>query len=69
VIQGHILAPDHRRLDWSRVDAQGNYSVALPGVGKYLMMANAAVADSVSWYWAFWVAGVLSSYIVDTGSR
>jgi MFS family permease len=57
VVQGRVLAPDHRPLtpavvtilqtggepvDWSRVDAEGNYSVALPGAGKYLMVANAA---------------------------
>jgi MFS family permease len=57
VIQGRVLAPDHRPLtpavvtvlqtggepvDWSRVDTEGNYSVALPGAGKYLMVANAA---------------------------
>jgi MFS family permease len=56
VIQGRVLAPDHRPLtpavvtvlrtdgdpvDWSRVDTGGNYSVALPGPGKYLMVANA----------------------------
>jgi hypothetical protein len=29
-------------VDWSRVDTDGNYSVALPGAGKYLMVANAA---------------------------
>lgn len=57
VVQGRVLAPDHRPLtpavvtvlqtdgdpvDWSRVDTEGNYSVALPGAGKYLMVANAA---------------------------
>ena len=57
VVQGCVLAPDHRPLtpavvtvlqtdgdpvDWSRVDTEGNYSVALPGTGKYLMVANAA---------------------------
>ncbi|MET3720048.1 MULTISPECIES: MFS transporter [unclassified Arthrobacter] len=57
VVQGRVLAPDHRPLssavvtvlqtggepvDWSRLDAEGNYSVALPGAGKYLMVANAA---------------------------
>ncbi|MEW1811977.1 MFS transporter [Pseudarthrobacter phenanthrenivorans] len=56
VVRGRVLAPDHRPLtpavvtvlqtdgepvDWSRVDAEGNYSVALPGVGRYLMVANA----------------------------
>jgi MFS family permease len=56
VVQGRVLAPDHRPLspavvtvlqtdgdpvDWSRLDAEGNYSVALPGAGKYLMVANA----------------------------
>jgi MFS family permease len=56
VVQGRVLAPDRRPLvpavvtvlqtdgepvDWSRVDAEGNYSVALPGAGKYLMVANA----------------------------
>ncbi|QHK21123.1 MFS transporter [Pseudarthrobacter psychrotolerans] len=56
VVQGRVLAPDHRPLtpavvtvlqtdgepvDWSRVDAEGNYSVALPGAGRYLMVANA----------------------------
>lgn len=57
VVQGRVLAVDHRPLtpavvtvlqvtgepvDWSRVDTEGNYSVALPGAGKYLMVANAA---------------------------
>lgn len=57
VVQGRVLAPDHRPLtpavvtvlqtggepaDWSRVDIEGNYSVALPGPGKYLLVANAA---------------------------
>lgn len=57
VVQGRVLAPDQRPLtpavvtvlqtggepvDWSRVDAEGNYSVALPGADKYLMVANAA---------------------------
>ncbi|GAA4046421.1 hypothetical protein GCM10023063_36970 [Arthrobacter methylotrophus] len=57
VVQGRVLAPDHRPLtpavvtvlqtggqpvDWGRVDTEGNYSVALPGAGKYLMVANAA---------------------------
>lgn len=57
VVQGRVLAADHRPLtpavvtvlqtdgepvDWSRVDTDGNYSVALPGAGKYLMVANAA---------------------------
>ena len=57
VVQGRVLAPDHRPLtpavvtvlqtggepvDWSRVDTDGNYSVALPGAGKYLVVANAA---------------------------
>jgi MFS family permease len=57
VVQGRVLAPDHRPLtpavvtvlrtggepvDWSRVDTEGNYSVALPGAGKYLMVGNAA---------------------------
>ncbi|WP_142060188.1 MFS transporter [Pseudarthrobacter sp. B4EP4b] len=56
VVQGRVMAPDHRPLtpavvtvlqidgepvDWSRVDAEGNYSVALPGAGRYLMVANA----------------------------
>jgi MFS family permease len=56
VVQGRVLAADHRPLtpavvtvlqtggepvDWSRVDAEGNYSVALPGAGKYLVVANA----------------------------
>jgi MFS family permease len=57
VVQGRVLAPDHRPLtpavvtvlrtegepvDWSRVDSDGNYSVALPGAGKYLVVANVA---------------------------
>jgi hypothetical protein len=57
VVQGRVLTADHRPLtpavvtvlqttgepvDWSRVDSDGNYSVALPGAGKYLMVANAA---------------------------
>lgn len=57
VVQGRVLAPDHRPVtpavvtvlqtagepvDWSRVDTEGNYSVALPGAGKYLIVTNAA---------------------------
>jgi MFS family permease len=57
VVQGRVLTPDHRPLipavvtvlqtggepvDWSRVDTEGNFSVALPGAGRYLMVANAA---------------------------
>ncbi len=36
-----VLQTDGEPVDWSRVDAEGNYSVALPGAGKYLMVANA----------------------------
>jgi MFS family permease len=57
VVQGRVLAGDHRPatpavvtvlqttgepVDWSRVDSEGNYSVALPGAGKYLLVANTA---------------------------
>jgi hypothetical protein len=57
VVQGRVLAPDRRpvtpavvtvlqtdgeQVDWSRVDVEGNYSVALPGAGEYLMVTNAA---------------------------
>ncbi|WP_240484430.1 MFS transporter [Pseudarthrobacter sulfonivorans] len=57
VVQGRVLLAEHRAMapavvtvldtsgepvDWSRVDNEGNYSVALPGVGKYLLVANAA---------------------------
>jgi MFS family permease len=57
VLQGRVLAPDRRpvtpavvtvlqtsgeQVDWSRVDAEGNYSVALPSAGEYLMVTNAA---------------------------
>ncbi|RAX43877.1 MFS transporter [Arthrobacter sp. AQ5-06] len=57
VVQGRVLAPDSRPVtpavvtvlqtagepvDWSRVDTEGNYSVALPGAGKYVMVTNAA---------------------------
>jgi hypothetical protein len=57
VVQGRVLTADHLPLtpavvtvlqtsgepvDWSRVDSDGNYSVALPGAGKYLVVANAA---------------------------
>jgi MFS family permease len=57
VVQGRVLTADDRPLtpavvtvlqtsgepvDWSRVDSEGNYSVALPGAGRYLMVANAA---------------------------
>ncbi len=57
VVQGRVLAPDNRPVtpavvtvlqtagepvDWSRVDTEGNYSVALPGAGKYLIVTNAA---------------------------
>ena len=57
VVRGRVLASDRTPLtpavvtalhpggepvDWSRVDAEGNYSVALPGAGKYLMVANTA---------------------------
>lgn len=57
VVRGRVLAPDRSPLtpavvtvlhiggepvDWSRVNSEGNYSVALPGAGKYLMVANTA---------------------------
>lgn len=57
VVRGRVLAADNHPLtpavvtvlhtngepvDWSRVDGEGNYSVALPGAGKYLVVANAA---------------------------
>lgn len=57
VVQGRVLAGGNRPLtpavvtalqtngeavDWGRVDSEGNYSVALPGAGKYLIVANAA---------------------------
>jgi MFS family permease len=57
VVQGRVLTAERRPVtpavvtvlqtsgepvDWSRVDSDGNYSVALPGAGKYLMVANAA---------------------------
>ncbi|CAN7572196.1 MFS transporter [Arthrobacter sp. LjRoot14] len=57
VVQGRVLTADRRPVtpavvtvlqtsgepvDWSRVDSDGNYSVALPGAGTYLMVANAA---------------------------
>ncbi|MBO1268270.1 MFS transporter [Arthrobacter cavernae] len=29
-------------VDWSRVDAHGRYSLAVPGAGKYLLIVNAA---------------------------
>ncbi len=29
-------------VDWNRVDADGRYSVAVPGAGKYLLVVNAA---------------------------
>jgi hypothetical protein len=37
-----VLEVSGHPVDWSRVDTEGNYSVALPGAGKYLMVANAA---------------------------
>jgi MFS family permease len=57
VMQGRVLSPngsaltpavvtalrtDGQPADWSRADAEGNYSVALPGGGQYLIVANAA---------------------------
>jgi MFS family permease len=57
VVQGRVLTAERRPVtpavvtvlqttgepvDWSRVDSDGNYSVALPGAGEYLMVANAA---------------------------
>nr|WP_245198929.1 MFS transporter [Arthrobacter sp. PvP023] len=57
VVQGRVLTAERRPVtpavvtvlqtsgepvDWSRVDSDGNYSVALPGAGTYLMVANAA---------------------------
>ncbi|KQR76836.1 MFS transporter [Arthrobacter sp. Leaf337] len=57
VVQGRVLTADRRPVapavvtvlqtsgepvDWSRVDSDGIYSVALPGAGTYLMVANAA---------------------------
>ena len=37
-----VLQTTGEPVDWSRVDSEGNYSVALPGAGKYLMVANTA---------------------------
>ncbi|WP_235036202.1 MFS transporter [Arthrobacter sp. 18067] len=37
-----VLQTSGEPVDWSRVDSDGNYSVALPGSGKYLVVANAA---------------------------
>lgn len=56
VVQGRVLTADHRPLapavvtvlqttgepvDWSQLDSDGNYSVALPMAGKYLVVASA----------------------------
>ena len=32
---------DGEPVDWARADKDGNYSVALPGAGRYLLIANA----------------------------
>lgn len=57
VVGGRVVRPDHtrvttpaivmafdlegRQLDWARADHQGRYSVALPGPGSYVVVANA----------------------------
>ena len=32
---------DGEPVDWARTDTDGRYSVALPGSGRYLVVANA----------------------------
>jgi hypothetical protein len=36
-----VVKTDGTAVDWSRADNAGNYSVVLPGPGKYLVLANA----------------------------
>jgi len=36
-----VVKTDGSAVDWSRADNEGNYSVVLPGPGKYLVLANA----------------------------
>ncbi len=36
-----VVKTDGTAVDWSRADNEGNYSVVLPGPGKYLVLANA----------------------------
>ena len=36
-----VVKTDGTAVDWSRADNDGNYSVVLPGPGKYLVLANA----------------------------
>lgn len=35
------LAPDGAHLDWGRVDEDGRYRLALPGAGRYVLVASA----------------------------
>ncbi len=35
-----VTTTDGTPVDWSRADNQGNYSVVLPGPGRYLVLAN-----------------------------
>ena len=36
-----VMKTDGTPVDWSRADSNGDYSVVLPGPGKYLVLANA----------------------------
>jgi MFS family permease len=36
-----VVKTDGTPVDWSRADNEGNYSVVLPGPGRYLVLANA----------------------------
>lgn len=36
-----VMKTDGTPVDWSRADSNGNYSVVLPGPGRYLVLANA----------------------------
>ena len=35
-----VMKTDGTPVDWSRADRDGNYSVVLPGPGRYLVLAN-----------------------------
>ncbi|HKX67755.1 MAG TPA: MFS transporter [Intrasporangium sp.] len=36
-----VLHPDGRHVDWGRTDNEGRYALALPSVGRYLVVASA----------------------------
>src|SRR5690606_32396411 len=36
-----VMTPDGEQIDWSQVDAAGEFSAAVPGAGRYLLVTAA----------------------------